>query len=502
MFNFAKLFSPSNDQIAALDLGSNSFHLIIANWNNGQIQLLDRIKESVRMGWGLQPDGSLDEASYNRAMECLSRFGERLRGFQPGSVRVVGTKTLRSINTTNEFLREAELRLGHPVEVVSGEEEARLIYLGVAHNLAPNEQRKRILMDIGGGSTEVIIGQGMNLLQKESLSMGCVAITRRFFSDGLVTERQLKKARIACLQELKPVQDDMLETGWQETMGASGTIKAVASVCRAQGWSNGEITAELLSRIQQLYLDKGSVEVKIEGLSEDREPVFLGGVMVLSALFEALQLAEMTAAEWALREGLLYDLKGRLVHNDIRDASVDNLASRYGVNKVKADKVQKTALGFLSQVESAWDLEGESSGKLLAWASQLYLVGLGITHSDYHKHGAYIVQHVDLAGFSRQEQRLLSSLVLAHRKRFPVRKFPMENHSLIRLAILLRLAAIIHRGRKIAALPEFHLVANGAKLQLQIPQKWLNNNPLTQADLENEIRYEDEAGYQLEIALA
>ena len=495
MFNLSALNPSSTSHIAAIDLGSNSFHMIVARWEKGQITLLDRLREPVRLGFGLEEDGSLSEEARARALACLERFGECLRAYPARSVRIVGTKTLRSISDASQFLRDAEARLGHPVEIISGDEEARLIYLGVAQCIAPSKGL-RILMDIGGGSTEVIIGNGMTPLLKESLSMGCIAITKQFFMDGKVSEKLVNKALIACLQELEPVADAFLQQGWQEVLGASGTIKAVAKVCEAEGWSDGTITRKLLDKIIDIYLKQGTTQVKLEGLSDDRQAVFLGGVIVLSALFDALKLEQMQAADWALREGLLFDLKGRIENSDIRQSSVDALANRFHVNMEKAAAVEKTALYLLAQVADSWALSSDAS-KLLGWAARLYPLGLDIAHNDYHKHSAYIVEHVNIAGCSRAEQTQLAALVLAHRKRFPQKHFPMDNTDLVRLAILLRLAAIFHRGRVNSELPKMQLEAKGENISLEFPDHWLEQHPLSLADLETEQRYLADIGYSL-----
>jgi exopolyphosphatase / guanosine-5'-triphosphate,3'-diphosphate pyrophosphatase len=498
MFNLSRLDRSNASYIAAIDLGSNSFHMIIAKWEKDQLVVLDRLRDPVRIGWGLGSDGSLSEDARIRALNCLEKFGERLHEYPSRSVRIVGTKTLRSISDSTQFLADAQQRLGHPVEIISGDEEARLIYLGVAHCIAPKEG-KRLVMDIGGGSTEIIVGEGMSPLIKESLNMGCVAITKRFFFDGKVTDKNANKALIACMQELAPVAEEFVQRGWNQVLGASGTIKAVAKVCTAAGWSDGTIRLMDLEKIVQLYCQYGSTDLKIPGLSEDRQQVFLGGVIVLISLFESLQLSEVTAADWALREGLLFDLKGRLENHDIRQGSVDALASRFHVNMEKAKAVENTALGLLEEVADDWDLNNQEASKLLGWAARLYSVGLDIAHNDYHKHSAYVVQHVDLAGCSRVEQTHLAALVLAHRKRFPLKHFPQGNDDLIHLAILLRLAVIFHRGKKSEGLPPIALDVSKKKVKLKIPNSWLETHPLTHADLETEIRHLEDIDYTMEL---
>lgn len=498
MFNLSRLNHSNTSHIAAIDLGSNSFHMIIAKWDNDQMVVIDRLRDPVRMGWGLGSDGSLSEDARLRALNCLEKFGERLREYPSRSVRIVGTKTLRSINDSRQFLSDAQQRLGHPVEIISGDEEARLIYLGVAHCIAPGEG-KRLVMDIGGGSTEIIIGEGLSPIIKESLNMGCVAISKKFFGDGNVTEKNVAQALIACLQELAPVTEEFVQQGWSEVLGASGTIKTAAKVCTMMGWSHGVIKLEYLEKIVQLYCLHGSTDLKLNGVSDDRQPVFLGGVIVLLAIFDSLQINTMTAADWALREGLLFDLKGRLENHDIRQSSVDALAARFHVNAEKSQAVKATACNLLEQVADSWNLNGKEASKLLGWAAQLYSVGLDIAHNDYHKHSAYIVQHVDLAGCSRVEQTQLAALALSHRKRFPLKEFPQGDDDLIHLAILLRLAVIFHRGKKIAGMPAITLIANKKKIGLKLSAQWLDAHPLTHADLETEMRHLDIIGYTLVI---
>lgn len=499
MFNISRILRSGASQIAAIDLGSNSFHMIIARWENQHITLQDKLREPVRMGWGLEEDGSLSDEARDRALACLERFGERLRNFPSGSVRAVGTKTLRSITDSKEFLKLAQEKLGHPVEIISGEEEARLIYLGVAHSIAPDD-KSRLVIDIGGGSTEVIVGTGMHPSVKESLSMGCVAMTKRFFADGKVTDKAIKKARIAAGQEIAPVADEYSDKPWQEVLGASGTIKAVANVCQQAGWSDGEITKKSLDKIIAAYAKHGATDLALDGVSDDRQPVFLGGAIVLAALFDTLDIDTMLASDWALREGLLYDLKGRLEDHDIRQASVVALAERFHVNIPKAERVAQTAQKLLSQVSEDWALEPIDAGKMLSWAAHLAPVGLDISHSDYHKHSAYIVANVDIAGCSRAEQTQLALLARTHRKSLQEKQLTENGDELLHLAMLLRLAVIFNRTRR-HSLPEgIELSAKKKKkLSLSLPQNWLDANPLVLADLESEANYLNKAGYQLHI---
>jgi exopolyphosphatase / guanosine-5'-triphosphate,3'-diphosphate pyrophosphatase len=486
VFNLSNSNSQQANYIAAVDLGSNSFHLILARRDQGQLILLDRLRESVRLGFGLEEDGSLNQDARDRALACLERFNQCLRAYPSRVVRAVGTKTLRSLRNAEQFIAAAQTALGHPIEIISGDEEARLIYLGVAQSIAPTKD-KRIVIDIGGGSTEIILGEGMKPLMKESLNMGCVAITKRFFVDNKVTEKHIRKAIIACMQELAPVSDAFIQQNWGQVLGASGTIRAVAKVCEAQNWSQGCITNKLIEKIIGLYLLQGKADIAMPGLSEDRQAVFLGGVIVLAALFDALKLEKMEAADWALREGLLYDQKGRLENQDIRQ------------DMEKAKAVETTALNLLKQAEADWNLGSTDAKNLLSWSARLYQVGLDIAHNDYHKHSAYIVENVDLPGCSRAEQKQLAALVLAHRRRFPLKVFPNQHTDLIHLAILLRLAIIFHRGRTKNTALNMELRVNGKKINILLSEKWLDAHPLTLADLETEQKHLQDIDYQLEL---
>lgn len=490
--------TPRPDYVAAVDLGSNSFHLIIARWDNGQMTLLDRLKEPVRLGFGLTEDGELTDDARQRALECLSRFGERLRGYPSRDVRIVGTKTLRSLVNADAFLAEAEARLGHPVDIISGDEEARLVYLGVAHNIGPR-QGKRIVVDIGGGSTEIILGQGMTPLKKESVNLGCVAITRRFFPNTHVNAAMIEQALTRCLQTLSAIQDEFDLATVEDIFGTSGTIKAAAKVCTATGSADGVITLSALENLLQHYAKEGSIEASLPGLSEDRKPVFLGGIIVLAALFKTFSIPSMQVADWALREGVLFDHNGRLQNDDIRRVSVLALATRFRVNREKAAWVEATALRFLSQVAEPWQLTGPDAGMLLGFAAQLCTLGLDIAHQDYHKHSAYIVEHTDIAGFTTREQTALAVLVLAHRKRLPDPLLKADK-ALLRMALLLRLAVIFHRGRRADIADDVQVRVDTQALYLTLPDGFRQAHPLTVVDLANEQHLVKAAGYTLSIA--
>lgn len=489
--------------IAAIDLGSNSFHMIVAREEEGQLQIRDKLREMVRMAAGLDSKGNLDEAARQRSLDCLRRFGQRLGGFPEGSVRAVGTNTLRKARDP-AFLREAEEALGHPIEVIAGVEEARLIYLGVAHGL-PDSDENRLVVDIGGGSTELILGRRFEPLELESLYMGCVSYSQRFFPDGTITDKAMRSAVISARLELQRIENDYRDIGWGQAVGASGTVKAVGEVVRAMGWCEEGITLEAMRRLADELVSAGHIDnLKLSGLKEERLPVFAGGVAVLLGIFESLPIEQMQVSDWALREGLLYDLMGRIRHEDVRERTIVALSERYRVDMVQAARVEATARNALLQVAGAWGLEGEETEHLLLWAARLHEIGLAIAHSSYHKHGAYLVGNSDMPGFSSSEQKLLSILVRGHRRKFPVSLFKeldsKPRQRLQRLCVLLRMAVLLHRSHTASGTPDVSFRASGKTLAVRFPDGWLAEYPLTEADLAVEAEYLQSAKFTLEFS--
>ncbi|MFU8802360.1 MAG: exopolyphosphatase [Bradymonadaceae bacterium] len=478
------------ETIAAVDLGSNSFHMVIARVHDGQVQVLDRIKEMVRLAGGLGPDNNLSDEARDRAMETLTRFGERVRGMEEGSVRAVGTNTLRKAKNSRAFIAQIEDALGHPVEIISGLEEARLVYMGVAYSLQSGPGR-RLVIDIGGGSTEFIIGQGFEPAHRDSKYMGCVSYSRAYFPDGVIDAARFDQAVLAARQELESMAGKFSAIGWDICIGASGTIKAIGQICEENGYSRGGITLAGMQKIRRKLIKLGAAKhQKINGLAEDRVPVFPGGLAILIAAFESLGIKRMLVSDGALREGLMYDLFGRIRHQDIREQTVANMCARYGVDMVHAERVENTAAELLDQVRDDWELEEPYWEKMMRWASKLHEIGLAITHSSYNKHGSYLVENSDMPGFSRQDQQLLWALVRSHRRTFvPHRYVNMTNkfsRSGKRLTVLLRLAHLLNRSRRDGFLPSIKVRAQGRTITLQFPPGWLENMPLTRTALEEE----------------
>jgi exopolyphosphatase/guanosine-5'-triphosphate,3'-diphosphate pyrophosphatase len=474
--------------IAAVDLGSNSFRLQVGRIVANQIYPLDGLKESVRLAAGLTPDKRLDAASQQRGIEALSRFAERLRDFDQGAVRAVATNTLRVAKNAEQFLEKAEAALGFPIEVIAGREEARLIYLGVAHTLA-NPQTRQLVVDIGGGSTEIIIGQSIDPIRLESLYMGCVSFSLRFFPDGRVDKRSFKDAELAARRELQAIVHAYRETGWDEAIGSSGTAKAIVDLLELNGFSDHGLTREGLEKLRNELLHAGDASrMKLQGLRADRIPVLPGGLAIMSAVFKEFGLERMAFSEGALRLGVLYDQLGRYHHDDLREATVNRFMQRYDVDRRQAARVAHTALGLLNQMVPESHAAGHPDAQFLVWAARLHEVGISVAHSSYHKHSAYILANADMPGFSRRDQARLSRLVLAHRGKLE-RAQPLRGEAPEwTLIFCLRTAVLLHRSRDDQPLPPRSVGFTRNGFQLTLGSDGLNVLPLTTSALEDEAQ--------------
>jgi exopolyphosphatase / guanosine-5'-triphosphate,3'-diphosphate pyrophosphatase len=497
--------SAGDAPLAAVDIGSNSFHMIVARHREGSFQVIDRLRDPVRMAAGLTADGQLQPDVRERAITCLARFGQRLRGLPRERIRAVATNTVRQLRAPRAFLLAAETALGVPIEVVSGREEARLIYLGVAHGLNDPRQRQ-LVIDVGGGSTELIIGEGFEPLETESLQMGCVATTQRFFADGRITRRRWQDAQLQLPLEFAPILTAYRARGWKRVIGSSGTVKSIAGILAAFGGRDREVTREGLDALLERLIEVGHIErVRLPGLGEDRRLVFLGGLAALYACFDVLGLERLRVSDYAMREGLLWDRLGRMQHQDPRERSVRTLAKRYDVDAVQARRVQSCALELFDAVRQSWQLD-DAAREGLAHAALVHEIGLAISHTQHHKHGAYIIEHSDLPGFSRQEQEAIAALVRGHRRGVPDDCFADlaagDVEETRRCLALLRLAVVLHRARSGEALPPLRLDARGRELRMIFPRGWLSQHPLTWADLRQEKAYLEGIGLRLRLAIA
>jgi exopolyphosphatase/guanosine-5'-triphosphate,3'-diphosphate pyrophosphatase len=491
------------DSLAAVDIGSNSFHLVVARYEHGDLRVIDRVRETVRMALGLRADGSLEPERHRKALSCLARFGQRLRDFPPERVRAVATNTVRRLRNPRAFLLTAETALGQPISVVSGREEARLIYLGVAHGL-PRSRQRRLVVDIGGGSTEFIIGREFEALETESLQMGCVASTLHFFDDGKLNRKRWQKAQTEIEVELQQFAAAYRARGWAESVGSSGTARALGAINEALGYGDNVVTRAGLDEIRERLLEAGEIEkIRLPGLSDERRPVIAGGAVILDTVFRALGIERMRVCDTAMREGLLYDMLGRAGLSDPREASIEGLASRYGADRGQARRVEATALLLFDQVAADWGLEDDYRA-WLAWCARVHEIGLTIAHSQHHVHGAYLVGQSDLFGFGHQEQQALAFVVRAQRRAIPLEVLNALPGRLAgpaaRLAVLLRLSALLHRGRSEEPLPPLALKASEKVLRLTLPRQWLDMHPLTHADFETERRHLGALDLKLQIA--
>jgi exopolyphosphatase/guanosine-5'-triphosphate,3'-diphosphate pyrophosphatase len=481
--------------LAAIDLGSNSFHLQVGRVEGDQLFYLDSIKEPVRLASGLTANKRLDVASQRRALNFLARIGERLQGMPPGAVRAVGTSALRVAKNAPEFLEKARAALGFEIEIVAGREEARLIYLGVSHSL-PLTQTPRLVVDIGGGSTECIIGTGYEPQERESLRMGCVVFTKQFFPDGVVNAAAMDAADTAARVEIQLVASQFRASaalpGWREAVGSSGTARALGEICRMNGHSDGAITLPGLLWLRERLIKAGQVnQLELPGMKPDRRPVMAGGLAIMLALFEELGIETMNVAQGAMREGILWDLLGRVHDRDMRDITVTQFQQRYRVDGKQAQRVADLALLLANQItpQITPGIEelNEDALRALTWAALLHEVGISIAHSGFHKHGAYILENADMPGFSRRDQIRLAALVRASRG--GLGKLGMNaSDPNWPLVLCLRLAVLFNSGRSKLALPNARLKCTDGACELQLTAAWLNVNPLTQAALDDELQ--------------
>lgn len=484
------------EMLAAVDLGSNSFHLQIGRVVEGQIYLLDSFRDPIRLGAGLTRERRIDRSTQLRALEALRRFGERLRGFPRGAVRAVGTNALRVAKNAEQFLVEAGTVLGHPIEVIFGREEARLIYLGVAHTLPPAQER-RLVIDIGGGSTECIIGTGLEPEVTESITMGCVSYSLQYFPEGRLEKSSFKKAELAAANELQWIVKSFRRTGWRQAVGSSGTAKAIAAILQENGWAEQGITQWGLKKLRSAFIEAGDVaNLKLPGLRDDRAAILPGGIAIMASVMEEFGIDQIEVSEGALRQGVLYDLLGRVGHHDMREATVTQFARRYHVDAAQAERVAALAAKLFTEMVPA---PNDGDLLMLRWASALHEVGISIAHAAYHKHSAYIISQADMPGFSQMEQARLSRLILAHRGKLAKLEGLSARSADWPIIYALRLAALMYLSRQDVALPHIGCRPTESGLQLLIARSWLDEHPLTEAALDSEANEWRALGMKLDL---
>ncbi|WP_350562089.1 exopolyphosphatase [Psychrobacter sp. CAL346-MNA-CIBAN-0220] len=450
-----------DELMAAIDIGSNSFHLAIARLDHGEVRKVASMSEKVQLAAGLDEHNILGAAAEQRGLECLSRFVARLDSVPPERIRIVATNALRQAKNANDFIKRANEILPKPIEVIAGREEARLIYLGVSHTNASSD--RRLVIDIGGGSTEFIIGQKFDPLLTESLQMGCVAFTQAFFADGQITENAFNNAIAAARKEILAINGQYQKMGWSSVVGSSGTIKAVRNVLVSKGWADEQerVTYKGVKKLEKLLIKIGDVnDIELTGVKEHRKAVFPAGVAVLRAAMKVLGIDTITYSDGALREGVMYDMLGRFASEDVRDRSVLALIKRYSVDKKQAKQVVKTSRKLFEQVQNELGLNNEDAD-LLRRAAFLHEIGLAISHNSYHRHSAYLLEYSDIPGFSQVDQKRMAQLMLNHRRKLKADMLEQAciigGDQLVYLCLLLRLAILTHHSRSEYSAPTMPL---------------------------------------------
>ncbi|QRN41787.1 MAG: exopolyphosphatase [Neisseriaceae bacterium] len=482
------------DFIATGDLGSNSFRLTISKNMDGQYQTVDSIKDMIHFAAGLDKNNFLDDVSQKKALQCLQKFGERLRGFEEKQVRVVATNTFRVAKNINSFMSQAQQALGFPIEIISGHEEARLIYTGVLH-ITPFNNKKALIVDIGGGSTEFIVGNDLQPEITESLNIGCVTYSKNFFDTDNITAKHFNNAIKSARSEIQKIVKKIKESRWNLSIGSSGTAKTISGLYRLNYPNKEAFDYDFLIYLKNQIIKYGSVEkVKFRDIKPTRMRVFTGGLALMIAIFEEIKIKSMQVTDAGLRDGVLYDFIGRQLDQDLRDETVENFQNRYLVNKRQAENVQQLALAFFDRLDKSDPIEQSLSQwkHFITWASKLHEIGLFISHTGYHKHSSYIIQNADMSGFSSKDQYITALIILGHKGNLKKVQEYLTSKELWYSTIALRLATIFCRARNGITIPEnisIRLDERNKNIILKIEKSWINKNPLTASVLEKESNY-------------
>lgn len=487
---------PPNNIYASIDLGSNSFHLLVAELiDDGSLRVIDRIKEPVQLAKGLNKKNIINKTYCQRGYKTLEKFSQRLKNIPKEHIRAVGTNTLRIAKNSDDFLKHGNAILQHPIEVIGGHEEARLIYVGVSHATYTGADNC-LITDIGGGSTEVIIGKGLKPIQLESLYMGCVSYTKKFFPDGIINSNNIQKAKIAVQQELAPIKAVYRQTGWQKAIGSSGTILTIAKLLSQQGKN---IQIATLDTLTDQLIQLGSIKKLLAlGLPKERCVVLPGGAVILSALMRELGIEKMLVSSGTIREGVIHDLIGRSQHTDMREQTVTNLLQRFSIATEPGIQVANEAKRLFTSATQNWDWNDEELLRLMDWSARLHTIGTILSHIRYHKHGEYFLLNADLAGFSKTDQEILALLVGLHRRKISIEKITsiqshysskLASENVVTLVVIFRLAFLLCRTVLDGTRPNLSICRASNRFILKCDQGWLKAHPLTRADLEEEQTY-------------
>ena len=489
---------------AVLDLGSNSFHLLIAKQDEQQLVYIDRVKDMVRLASYLNENDTISPEGIERALSSLRIFAERLSGIPSKNIRAIGTNTLRAASNTESFLTTAESIIGAPIEIITGDEEARLIWQGVSRDF-PNDGKRRLVVDIGGGSTEFIVGKTIPRYRR-SVYMGCVSFTRLYFPDGTVTSKKFKRAVTATRSELQSLIRRFQSKNWDEANGASGTIRYIQQLLIDNQKADHTIPVEGLKWLgEQLIKAEKPEKLELEGLETNRLPILPAGLAILTGIFEELGIEEMKVSEYSLKEGVISELVGHTKSAETHHQTVNYLVKKYRLDKMQARRVEATALQFYrylaaSNGESTSPRNSQLDENLLRWAANLHEIGLSVGYAGYHKHSAYLIENTDMPGFSRAEQKSLSFLLLNHRRKLRVLQSSYGFKPDWTLVLVLRLACLFNRRRLRFRFPKCNLQATDSGWKITLPARWLSAHPLTEEDLSQESNYWTRQNLKLEIA--
>lgn len=489
---------------AAIDLGSNSFHMVVATPEGRSIRIIDSLRAPVRLAAGLDDKKRIKAKTQKLALQTLNQFAERLQGVPVENIRVVGTNTLRRAKNSKQFTAKVYEILGRPIDIISGREEARLIFEAVAHT-QPDTGDRRLVIDIGGGSTELVTGSGTSADLMESFNMGCVSSTQTWFSNSVLDVERFRGATVHAQLELQPLAVAFKESGWDTVYGCSGTIKATGRILHELEMTDSpdSFTANDLKKLQKKMAKSGSMEkMQLESISSDRMQVITGGICILSGILKTLDIKRVQVSQVALREGLIFDMIGKVRHADIQSHTVENVAGRFQIDKAQAGRVERLSLELLHAASKHWKLDDDDES-LLLWASRLHEIGMSVAHTQYHKHGAYLLENADLIGFTRSEQLSLSMLVRFHRRKLTEDAYEelskQDRESLMRLTALLRIAVLLNRPRQDSDFSDLKFSIKTDRIQLKAPDQWFESRPLACADLEEEARHLENIGLELRI---
>lgn len=483
------MFLPEKEvsMYAAVDLGSNSFRLHVGKHDGDAIRVLKSLREPIRLAAGLDAKGNLTDAAMQSALACLRNFQAVLAGYRLDAVRVVATSTLRVARNSAAFLPAAEQAIGYPIEIISGEEEGRLIYMGVANALAAPGER-RLVIDIGGGSTELILGRGAEIERVESFSIGTVKQSLSFFVGGRIDAASYDAAILSARSHFEDAAPPYQRQNWQTGYGSSGTVRAIAEIISRNGLGDGLLSAAGLDALKQRFIGFGQVTlIDMPGLRPDRAGTIIGGLAILIALVRELGIDFIVPVEAGLRMGVMWDLYLRSMQKDRREQSVVELARKFHVDEGRAASAAQQAGALYAQLKSATD----NYIRPLQWSAQLHEMGMAVSQTGYHKHGAYLVENADLPGFTTREQKLMGRLIVAQKGNLRKVADALAEPDFAKAVLALRMAILLMHARMVAGPGDLKLRMK-SRIELEIRRDWLAGHPTLAFWFEKEQEWWDE----------